>query len=129
MLSRHIGDEAQTKIIRETAGKAMSRLDEQFLEKIKNCVNEQISNPDFSVEMLAKEVAMSRSQLHRKLKSLVDVSATDYIRDIRLQKAAELLKEGELNITQVSYEIGISSLSYFSKAFKDKYGVTPSEFE
>jgi len=128
LLSLHIGDEAGTKIIRETAGKAMSKLDEQFLEKIKNSVDEQMSNPDFSVESLAKEVAMSRVQLHRKLKSLTDLSPSDIIRDIRLAKAAELLKEGELNVTEVTYEIGISSLSYFSKAFKEKFGVTPSEF-
>jgi signal transduction histidine kinase/ligand-binding sensor domain-containing protein/DNA-binding response OmpR family regulator len=129
LLSRHIGDNTQTRIISETAGKAISKLDEQFLVKIKNCVEELMSDPGFSVEVLAKEMAMSRSQLHRKLKSLVDVSATDFIRDIRLQKAAELLKEGELNITQISYEIGISSLSYFSRAFKEKYGVTPSDFK
>jgi len=128
ILSRHIGDNIQTRIIRETAGKAMSKLDEQFLEKIKSIIEEHMSNPEFSVEMLTKELAMSRSQLHRKIKSLIDISASDFIRDIRLMKAAELLRKGELNITQISYEIGISSLSYFSKAFKEKYGVSPSEF-
>ena len=107
----------------------MSKLEEKFLEKVKARIEEKMSDPDFSVENLAKDIAMSRSQLHRKLKSLVDVSATDFIWDIRLQKAAELLREKELNVTQVSYEIGISSLSYFSKAFKAKYGVNPSEFE
>ena len=78
--------------------------------------------------MLAREVAMSRMQLHRKLKNLTDNSPGDLIRNIRLTKAAELLKDGELNVTEVSYEIGISSRSNFSKIFKEKYGVTPSEY-
>ena len=98
------------------------------LEKIKNAIEEHMSNPELSVEMLASEVAMSRSQLHRKLKCLTDLTPTDFIRDIRLQKAAELLITGELNVTQVSYEIGISSLSYFAKSFREKYGGAPSAY-
>ena len=128
LLSQHIGDVAQTRIIKESAGKAMGKLDEQFLEKTKNKIDEHMANPDFSVEMLAQEMAMSRVQLHRKLKSLTDHSASDLIRNIRLQKAAELLMEGELNVTQISYEVGISSLSYFAKVFKEKFGVTPSDY-
>lgn len=128
LLSQHIGDVAQTRIIKDSSGKAMSKLDQQFLEKAKNLIDEHMANPDFSVEMLAQEMAMSRVQLHRKLKSLTDNSASDLMRNLRLKRAAELLKEGELNVTQVSYEVGISSLSYFAKAFKEQYGVTPSEY-
>jgi len=67
-------------------------------------------------------------QLHRKLRSLTDNSARDFVRNIRMIKAAELLKEGDLNVTQISYEIGILSLSNFAKSFKEKYGVNPSEY-
>jgi len=87
-----------------------------------------MANPDFSVELFAGKMGMSRVQLHRKLKSLMDFSASDLIRDIRMIKAAELLKEGELNVTQVSYEIGLSGLSNFAKSFKEKYGISPSEY-
>jgi signal transduction histidine kinase/DNA-binding response OmpR family regulator/sugar lactone lactonase YvrE len=128
LLSQHIGDAAQTRIIRETAGKSMSKMDEKFLEKAKAVVDEHLSDTDFSTEKFARQMAMSRTQLHRKLKGLTNLSASDFVRDIRLNKAAELLKEGELNITQVSYEIGISSLSYFSKTFREKFGVNPSEY-
>ncbi len=128
LLSKHIGDVSQTRIIKESAGKAMSKMDEQFLEKAKDVVDEQMADPDFGVELFAEKMAMSRIQLHRKLTSLTDNSAGDLIREIRLVKAVELLKQGELNVTQVSYEVGISSLSYFAKAFKEKYGVPPSEF-
>ena len=78
--------------------------------------------------MFAREMALSRVQLHRKLKSLTDNSASDLIRNLRMIKAAELLKEGVLNVTQITYEIGISSLSNFAKTFKEKYGVNPSEY-
>jgi DNA-binding response OmpR family regulator len=128
LLSQHIGDTAQTRIIKESAGKSMSKMDERFLEKAKAVVEEHLSDTEFTVEQFASKMAMSRVQLHRKLKSLADITATEFIRDIRLNKAAELLKDGELNVTQVSYEVGISSLSYFAKAFKEKFGVSPSEY-
>jgi signal transduction histidine kinase/ligand-binding sensor domain-containing protein/DNA-binding response OmpR family regulator len=128
LLAEHIGDVSQTRIIKESAGKAMNKMDEQFLEKAVAVVNEHISEPEFSTELFATEMAMSRVQLHRKLKSLTDNSTGDFIRNLRLKKAAELLRDSGLNVTQVSYEVGISSLSYFSKVFKEKYSVNPSDY-
>ena len=107
----------------------MTKLDEQFIEKATTVVQEHMSSPELNVDMLAREMFVSRMQLHRKLNSLTDNSASDLIRNLRLKKAAELLKAGELNVTEISYEIGISSLSNFAKIFKEKYGVTPSEYK
>jgi len=129
LLSHHIGDTGQKRLIQELSGKMITKLDEQFIEKTTTLVQEHMSSPEFSVDMLAREMAVSRVQLHRKLKSLTDNSASDLIRNIRMIKAAELLKEGDLNVTQISYEIGISSLSNFAKTFKEKYGVNPSEYK
>ncbi len=128
LLSQHIGDKSQTHLIQMSSGKMITKLDEQFIEKATAIVQEHMSSPELNVDMFAHEMAMSRMQMHRKLKSLTDNSAGDLIRNIRLKKAAELLKEGELNVTQISYEIGISSLSNFAKLFKEKYGVVPSEY-
>lgn len=128
LLAEHIGDSKETNLIYQSPCSGMSKMDEEFLDKATNIIEVQIDNPDFSVEFFAKEMAVSRVQLHRKLKSLTNHSASDMIRNIRLKKACELLKEGDLNVTQVSYEVGISSLSYFAKAFKEKYGVSPSSF-
>jgi len=128
LLSSHIGNASQIKLINESTGKKNSKLDELFIEKVSSIVAKHMSDPEMSVEMLSTEMAMSRVQLHRKLKSLTDHSPSDLIRDIRMLKAAELLKERELNVTQVSYEIGISSLSNFAKTFKEKFGVNPSEY-
>ncbi len=128
LLRQHIDKYDQTKTIWDFRGIGVSKMDEQFLEKAVNVIEGHIANPDFGVEMLAAEMAMSRRQLHRKLTSLIDYSPNNLIRNIRLARAAELLKEGKLNITQVSYEIGFSSISYFAKIFKEKYGVSPSDY-
>ena len=128
LLSQFIGNKSQTRLIQKSSGKMFAKLDELFIEKASTVVQEHMSNTEFNVDMFAGEMAMSRMQLHRKLKNLTDNSATDFIRNIRLVKAAELLKEGELNVTQITYEIGISSLSYFARSFKEKYGVNPSEY-
>jgi YesN/AraC family two-component response regulator len=128
ILSQHIGEPSQTRLIRESSGKMMTKVDEQFIEKATALILEHMSDPELNVELFAAEMAMSRMQLHRKLTSLAGTSASDLIRDLRLKKAAELLKAGELNVTEISYEIGVSSLSNFSKIFKKKYGETPSEY-
>ncbi len=129
LLAKHLGNASQTRLIRESSGKMMTKLDEQFIEKATAIVQEHMSSPELNVDMLAREMFVSRMQLHRKLTGLTDNSASDLIRNIRLIKAAELLKKGELNVTEITYEIGISSLSNFSKIFKEKYGVTPSEYK
>jgi AraC-like DNA-binding protein len=71
---------------------------------------------------------LSRSQLFRKISALTGVSVNELIRTFRLQRAAQLLEQKWAPVTQVAYEVGYSNLSYFSKAFKEKYGVSPSEY-
>ena len=71
---------------------------------------------------------MSRTSLHRKIKGLTELTPGDFIRTIRLRKAAELLLEGELRINEICMQIGIHSLSYFSKSFKEQFGVLPKDF-
>jgi signal transduction histidine kinase/ligand-binding sensor domain-containing protein/DNA-binding response OmpR family regulator len=128
LLSQHIGDPGQTRLIQESSGKLMSKIDALFIEKAVLAINNHLSNTELNVEMFAREMGMSRMQLHRKLSSLTGNSSSELIRNIRLKKAAELLKAGELNVSEVTYEIGISSLSNFAKIFKEKYGVSPSEY-
>ena len=74
-------------------------------------------------------MAVSRIQLHRKLKALINTTTTEFIRTIRLGRAAELLKSKSDNVTQIAYETGFSSLSWFAKVLKEHYGVPPSEYE
>lgn len=78
--------------------------------------------------MLAEEVGLSRAQLHRRLKELTGISSGEFIRNIRLKKAAELLSERKVNISQVAYMVGFSSQAHFSTAFRKFYGISPTEY-
>ncbi|MCQ2219969.1 MAG: response regulator [Prevotella sp.] len=102
--------------------------DEVLLKRIIKVIEDNISNHDLNVEMLARESALSRVHLYRKLKELTNQSPSDFIRQIRLKKAGELLRKGNYNISEVARVMGFSSLAVFSRAFKDFYGVTPKEF-
>ncbi|WP_285822016.1 ATP-binding protein [Xylanibacter muris] len=102
--------------------------DELLMERIMKVVNEHIGDSDFGVDMMTKEVGISRAQLHRKMKELAGVSAGEFIRNIRLEQAARLLREQKLNITQVAYTVGFSNLAHFSTLFRKYFGVPPTEY-
>ena len=103
--------------------------DDILMDKVMRVVNEHIANPEFNVEMLASEVGMSRVHIYRKLKELTNLSARDFIKNIRLQQAANLLKtDKKLTISDVAYATGHINLSHFSNSFKNKYGMSPTEY-
>lgn len=106
----------------------MSRADEQLMSQLIAKVRENLSDANYNVEALAAAMNMSRSSLHRKIKALTDLSSLDFIRIIRLKRAAELLQEGELRINEISDRVGFQSPSYFAKIFQKQFGVTPTEF-
>lgn len=98
-----------------------------LMQKMNLLILEEIDNPDFSVEILADKMAISRSQLHRKVKAITGNSISAYIRIIRLEKAIELLKNQQGNITEVAYATGFNSQSYFTKCFVAHFGYPPSD--
>jgi YesN/AraC family two-component response regulator len=102
--------------------------DELLMERIMKAVNKNLSNSDFNVDMLTQEVGISRAQLHRKMKEMTGISTSEFIRNIRLEQAARLLKEQKINITQVAYTVGFSNLAHFSTIFRKHFGVAPSEY-
>ena len=103
--------------------------DDKFIRKVINIIEANISNPDFSVEMLSSEVGMSATHLYRKLKSLTHLTTHEIIKKYRLKKASLLLKNNEGNISEIMYDTGFSSLSYFSKCFKAEFGMTPKDYQ
>lgn len=107
----------------------LNKADEQFLNKTIEVINENITDPNFNVEQLSELMFMSRSNLHRKLKHLLDMTPTNYIRLVRLKKSAQLIKEEGLRSNEVCYLVGISSPAYFTKIFHKQFGLTPKEFE
>ncbi len=101
---------------------------EQFIRKALEIVDQHLSNSAFTVEQFQEEMAMSRMQLHRKLKALIGFSASEFIRDIRLQRAADLLGQNGISVSEVAYSCGFNSTSYFTQCFKEKYGKSPSQY-
>jgi signal transduction histidine kinase/DNA-binding response OmpR family regulator/ligand-binding sensor domain-containing protein len=102
--------------------------DEQFLNKVKEAILNQLSDEQLSVESLAEDIGLSRVQLYRKISALTGMSVNELIRKLRLQKAAQLLAQNWGPVSQVAYEVGFSNLSYFSKVFKEEFGTLPSEY-
>ncbi len=102
--------------------------DDRLMERLLKVINENLGNPDLTSEMLASEVGLSRVHLYRKLKELTNQSATNFIRNIRLTKAAELLRQRKATIAEVAYMVGYRTLNHFSTAFKELYGVSPTEY-
>jgi len=106
----------------------INRLDKDFLSEVISCIEKNLSSSEYSVEILANDLFLSRIQLHRKLSALCGKSASEFIRSYRLAKAAELFDSKQGNVSQVAYQTGFNSLNYFSKMFKQQYGVLPSEY-
>lgn len=100
----------------------------EYITKIKKLIEQNITNSDYDVTDLCKDLGTSRMQLYRKLKATVGYSANELIRKIRLHKAAELLVNSELNIAQVTYDVGFTDLQYFRKCFKEEFEMTPSQY-
>ena len=108
---------------------AVESSDEILLKKIITYINENISNSDLNVEMIANTVGISRVHLYRKLKELTNQPASDLIKNIRLKQAADLLASKPISIAEVAYAVGFSNLSTFSTNFKNLYGVPPKKYQ
>ena len=102
--------------------------DEKLLLKFNEKLKEQIGNPDLSVESISRELGLSRVHLNRRLKTIIHESPSTYIRDYRLKQAALLLANKKLSIAEIAYAVGFSSHAYFSNIFKERYGMSPSEY-
>lgn len=99
----------------------------KFLEEFYNCLDEHLDNSELTIEELSAKLAVSHRTLNRKLSSLVGLPANEVIRNYRLKKAAEYLKDGR-NVSEAAYSVGFETPSYFSASFKAFYGLTPSEY-
>ncbi|HET7119458.1 MAG TPA: helix-turn-helix transcriptional regulator, partial [Hanamia sp.] len=101
--------------------------DSSFMQRLLDAVEKHLGDEHFSVEQLGGEVLMSNSQLNRKLKALINQSAQQFIRSVRMQRALELLKNKTANISEIAYQVGFSDPGYFGRVFKAYYGYPPSE--
>lgn len=109
--------------------KEVDKRDDEFMKKMVDYINANLDNTDLSPEELANGLKVSRWNLTCKVKSLVGQPPIEFIKDIRLNKAAQLIREGELSMTQITYMIGMTDSRYFSRCFKQKFGMTPTEYK
>lgn len=107
---------------------ALSKADENFLDKLIEVIQKNISEPDFNVDILAEKMNMSRSSLHRKIKGIAQITPNEFIQLERLKMAAQLIQSGEYRINEVCYIVGFNSSSYFAKCFQKQFGVLPKDF-
>jgi|GEM_PF-409713 len=105
-----------------------NKLDEEFIEKINDYVEQHINDTDLDYKKICELTAMSRTVLYAKFKALTGMGVHDFIKNIRLRKSIKLLQEGKLNISQIAYEVGFATPSYFSKSFVKKYEIGPKEY-
>lgn len=104
-------------------------LDKQFITNVLNYINENISNSNLGVEHLAEELLLSRSKLYRKIKALTGDTATEFIRKVKLEKAKNLIETTDLTVSEICYQVGFSSPSYFTKCFKNHFNILPKEMK
>ena len=101
--------------------------DQHFLDRLTEIVESNLTNAQFGVSELAREMGMSRSNLHLKVKKITKSSASQFINQVRLKKAMEILRQSSLTISETAFDCGFQSVSYFTKCFREHYGYTPGE--
>jgi len=125
---KKLRDRYRQEITLQPTNVAITSPDEKFLTKVMKFIEDNISEPNLTVEELGKEIGMSRVTLYRKIKALTNQTAIEFIRGIRLKRAAQLLEQNKFNVSEVSYMVGFIDVDYFRKCFKEQFGFTPKEY-
>ncbi len=123
-----VKEKVTKKLVLEPQELELTSLDEQFLLKAGELIEQNLTNSDFDIQQLSDSMGISRRHLHRKLKLLTDMSPSEFVRSYRLKKAAQLLQKKADSVSQVAYSVGFDDLSYFTKCFKAQFGKTPSNY-
>ena len=127
-IRKQIREKFQTEILLKPANIIVPSGQKVFIEKLTKIIEDHIEEEDFNVEVLCKEIAMSRAQLHRKIKAITNQSTSEFVRTFRLQRAADLIKQNVGNMAEIAYKVGFNSQAYFTKSFQEFYGCTPKEY-
>jgi len=114
-------------VVEEEEGQ-ISRMDRKFLNKISKIVEEYHDKEELSIEELSQIVGLSRVHVYRKIKKLTGMSVSEFVRSVKLRRSLELIKNSGKSISEIAYEVGFSSASYFTKSFKEQFGISPTEY-
>ncbi len=112
----------------ELLNESIGELDKEFLKKLTNVIEENLEEEELNISQIAAQLNMSHSTLYRKIKALTNLTANEFIRKVRINFAEQLLLTGQYNISEIMYQVGINSSSYFRQCFKDEFGMNPSEY-
>ena len=112
---------------KKEADEGLSVLDRKFLDRLKTAINKHIADSDIKIDDIGAEIGLGRVQLYRKLKAITGLSPAEMLRKMRLQKAHDLLEHSDLPISTIAYDTGFSSPGYFSKCFREEFGISPSD--
>lgn len=115
-------------IVSDVMSMCSTEQDEKFLRRLDAVIYAKMADADLSVDMIAGMLHLGRTVFYKKVKGVTGYTPNDYIRVIRLRKAAELLHEGEMNVSEIAYAVGFENPYYFSKRFKEQFGVPPSQY-
>lgn len=107
---------------------SLNEIDNEFIEKVRSIIEQNIDSDKIDVSFIAEKMNMSHSTLYRKIKALSNISVNEFIRKIRISNAEKLLLSGKYTISEISYMVGINSVTYFRQCFKDEFGMAPSEY-
>jgi AraC-like DNA-binding protein len=124
-LKKYIHEDYTNSLQKSKNGK--QKAEDEFVSHIRKFIIDNIEMNNLNGDVVGKHVHMSRVHLHRKLKSLTGQSITEFVKKVRLKKAMEMIQERKWNVSEVSYKTGFSSISHFSRSFKQAYGIAPSE--
>ena len=122
-------DNKSQKIVPQITEEKIESLDEKFVKEATRYVEENLSNTEISVETMSEKLGMSRVHLYKRMLAITGVTPSEFIRQIRLRHAEQLLRRSQLTISEISYQVGFNYPRYFSKYFKEMYGVMPSQYK
>ena len=128
LAKEYFTSEESSPLLPAAAG-TISKIDQKFLNDFKKAIEAKLADSDLSVDYLSREIGLSRVQLYRKIKALLGCNVNDYIQTARLSKSCTLLQNPKATIADVAYQVGFSSATYFSTAFKAKYNISPTDYK
>jgi YesN/AraC family two-component response regulator len=112
----------------EPTSVVLESMDEEFIRRALVIVTDNLGDPDFSIDSFSREMGVSRSQLQRKIKGLTSETPMEFIKSIRLKRAAQLLRDSQLSITEICYQVGFNYPAHFSQQFQKQFGQTPKSY-
>jgi AraC-like DNA-binding protein len=125
---RKLRDRFSREIMLQPLDIALTSIDEKFMQRLVTIIEKELANPLFDVATFVKESGMSRANLYRKLQALCGQSAKEFIRTIRLKRAAQMLLRHSASVAEIAFEVGFNNPSYFAECFRRQFGISPSVY-